>query len=88
MGPQHLEQYLAAAGGICRQQDAARVRGEEVFERRQGPLRAQVHAPFLWRGRREVVARHSIGRKFVLDLEALVVEARERAEPRLEFFGR
>ena len=53
---QHLEQHFAPAGRIRGQQHASRERVEEILERRQRPLGAQVDAPFLRRGGGEVEA--------------------------------
>ena len=67
MRAQHLEQHFAPAGGVRGQQHAPGIRVEEILERRERPLGAQVHAPFLRRGGGEVVTRL----RLVFDLEAL-----------------
>ncbi len=81
--PQHLEQDFAPSGGIRGQQHAARERIEEILERGERPLGAQVDAPFLRRGGGEIEAL-----ALVFDLEALEVDTREGVEPRLQFLGR
>ncbi len=80
---QHLQQHFAAAGRIGGQQHAARKVLHKDDQRRQRLFGTQVHAPLLRRGRREVEALRRI-----FDLEALVIDARERAEARLELGGR
>ena len=84
-GAQHLQQHLAAPGGIRSQQHAARILVQEAAERRQRLLGAQVDAPLVRRRRRESCS-HAVGRVF--DLEALVVDARERRQPGFELGGR
>ena len=80
---QHLEQDFAPSGGIRGQQHSAWKRIEEILERRERPLGAQVDAPFLRRGGGEVETF-----RFVFDLETFEVDAREGVEPRLQFLGR
>ena len=80
---QHLEQDFAAAGRVRGQQDASGKGVEEILERRERPLGAQVHAPFLRRGGGEVESF-----RFIFDLETFEIDAREGVEPRLQLLGR
>ena len=83
MRAQHLEQHFASPGRIRGEQHPPGVVSQEMLEWRERPLGAQVHAPFLRRGGREVVPARR-----VFDLETLDVDAREGVEPRVQFFGR
>jgi hypothetical protein len=86
MGAQHLQQHLAAPRRVRGEQHAPGVGREEVLERRERPLGAQIDAPFQRLARGKIVPA-GVGGQLGVDLERVEVDAREGVEPRLQFVG-